>query len=447
MKLSRMVCPNCGASIQVDTDKKHITCKYCGSSIGIDDGVKHIQYDNAEQAGYEFEKGRQRAQEERNAINYVYSKTQQPKRKTWLWVLGWICIFPLPLTILMVRSQRIKKPVKIAVIAVAWIIYLLIAIGGSGNTNETGDSNIVSTNMEATSENSNIIGFKFSRDEIEVIEGKSTSSGYVTVDVRDKNAFSPEDVIFKSGDEDIAVIRYEKDALTNFLYFVIDGIKPGETYVYVTSKDGLVESEHIKLIVKDDGLIDPESISLQADVTELALGGSANINVIVSPEGAIAKKVQWASSDESILTVNEKGVVTAVGGGTATVTAAISDSIKASCEFVVDGTRRSMHVHVKRPRENDFNIGDEWAYYDEIDGEKATNVKNVSVGDTIRFYSKYTESDDNPDVGEASTTHTVTEEDLKNGFTVPMDLYVTENGGRNSGKSVHFIVTYFFSVD
>ena len=71
----------------------------------------------------------------------------------------------------------------------------------------------------------------------------------------------------------------------------------------------------------------------------------------------------------------------------------------------------------------------------------------VAVGDTLYCYAVFTEDDDNPDVGEASTTYTVTEEDITYGFTIPMDLYVTENSGRNSGKSAHFIVTYMFRID
>lgn len=68
----------------------------------------------------------------------VYANTAtQPvkKRKTWLWVLGWIFIFPIPLTILMVRNQRLNKWVKIGIIAVAWILYLIIAFTGGGSTN------------------------------------------------------------------------------------------------------------------------------------------------------------------------------------------------------------------------------------------------------------------------------------------------------------------------
>ena len=43
-------------------------------------------------------------------------------------------------------------------------------------------------------------------------------------------------------------------------------------------------------------------------------------------------------------------------------------------------------------------------------------------------------------------TYKVTEEDLVNGFTVPMELYVKENGGRNSGKRAHFDVEYNFTA-
>lgn len=66
--------------------------------------------------------------------------TNQPikpvkKRKTWLWVLGWIIIFPLPLTILLLRKKNMKPVLKYGIIAVAWIFYLLFIFAGkSGET-------------------------------------------------------------------------------------------------------------------------------------------------------------------------------------------------------------------------------------------------------------------------------------------------------------------------
>lgn len=62
--------------------------------------------------------------------------TQQPapkKRKTWLWVLGWIFIYPVPLTVLLVRSKRMHIALKLAILIAAWLLYIALAFSGSGN--------------------------------------------------------------------------------------------------------------------------------------------------------------------------------------------------------------------------------------------------------------------------------------------------------------------------
>ena len=50
------------------------------------------------------------------------------------WVLGWIFIFPVPLTILILRSKTLKPVLKVLIIALAWIVY--IAIGESADEEE-----------------------------------------------------------------------------------------------------------------------------------------------------------------------------------------------------------------------------------------------------------------------------------------------------------------------
>lgn len=160
MKIVSMVCPNCGASLQVDADQKNLTCSYCGNGLYVDDEVKHIQYDNAEETGYQFEKGRQRAQAEATRVqqqtfNMNFGKPPK-KRKTWLWVLGWIFIFPVPLTILMLRNQKLSKPVKIGIIVAAWIVYLIIGLagGGSGDNKDSSNANTETTTIEQPGYNS-----------------------------------------------------------------------------------------------------------------------------------------------------------------------------------------------------------------------------------------------------------------------------------------------------
>ena len=134
MKLVDAACPHCGASLKIDSDSKNAVCKYCGASFLIDDEAKHVRYDNAEEAGYEFEKGRQRAQEEARqkaqaerrqysqtepkkadyaAGKTMYSGPARTKRRAGIGCLGWLFVF-LVLGLIIVfsvysRSGRAKK--------------------------------------------------------------------------------------------------------------------------------------------------------------------------------------------------------------------------------------------------------------------------------------------------------------------------------------------------
>ena len=54
------------------------------------------------------------------------------KRRTLLWALGWLLIFPLPLTILMLRNRKLSNNLRYGIIAAAWIIYLLVGVGMRG---------------------------------------------------------------------------------------------------------------------------------------------------------------------------------------------------------------------------------------------------------------------------------------------------------------------------
>ena len=55
MKLIEMKCKNCGATLNVEENAEKIVCN---------NEVQHVQYDNMSNSGYEFEKGRIRAQRE-----------------------------------------------------------------------------------------------------------------------------------------------------------------------------------------------------------------------------------------------------------------------------------------------------------------------------------------------------------------------------------------------
>ena len=48
--------------------------------------------------------------------------------------LGWIFIFPLPLTILLLRKKDMKPVIKYGIIAAAWILFLALAVSSKGST-------------------------------------------------------------------------------------------------------------------------------------------------------------------------------------------------------------------------------------------------------------------------------------------------------------------------
>ena len=131
MKLIEMICPRCGAHLQVRENTKRFRCEHCGTVLLVDDEVQHVQYDNAEDAGYQFEKGRQRAKREADYPSQRHASgkksKKKKKRRTWLWVLGWVFIFPIPLTILLLRKKKMRPVLKYSILAVSWLFYLLFA--------------------------------------------------------------------------------------------------------------------------------------------------------------------------------------------------------------------------------------------------------------------------------------------------------------------------------
>ena len=130
MKYLDASCPYCGAP--VITDRKGVgLCEYCGQYVIWDNRSEQYVLEDAYKAGYEFEKGRQQAQAE---AQNTYVPTQQtqyteaPKRRhLFWWILGWIFIYPIPLTILMVRNRTMKPWARALISIVGWASYFMIA--------------------------------------------------------------------------------------------------------------------------------------------------------------------------------------------------------------------------------------------------------------------------------------------------------------------------------
>ena len=79
MKLIDLTCTKCNATLQVNADLKKCICQYCGNEMLIDDETVqvHHQMDNAYQAGYQMEMGRQQAYVDmQNKLAYTQQQQQ-----------------------------------------------------------------------------------------------------------------------------------------------------------------------------------------------------------------------------------------------------------------------------------------------------------------------------------------------------------------------------------
>ena len=109
------------------------------------------------------------------------------------------------------------------------------------------------------------------------------------------------------------------------------------TYKFIaTDKAGNVTEKTVNLYYNDK-VVSVTGVSLNESSITLDVGGSKTLAATVTPENATNKKVRWTSDNETVATVSEDGVVTAVAGGTAVITATTHDGLfTASCTVTVN---------------------------------------------------------------------------------------------------------------
>lgn len=82
----------------------------------------------------------------------------------------------------------------------------------------------------------------------------------------------------------------------------------------------------------------PSSVSLNKSTLTLKVEGTETLTATILPSNTTDKSVTWASSDETVATVSNEGLVTAVKVGTAkiTCTSKANTSLKAECALTVE---------------------------------------------------------------------------------------------------------------
>lgn len=123
-------------------------------------------------------------------------------------------------------------------------------------------------------------------------------------------------IIWKSSDERIAKVENG----------IVTGISEGTALITATTSDG---EKSAQCTVRVNVAV--EGITLDRSTVTLPLGKMTELIPTITPSDATDQTVTWTSSAPGIVKV-ENGIVTAVGTGTATITAATADgNYKAAC--------------------------------------------------------------------------------------------------------------------
>lgn len=344
------------------------------------------------------------------------------------------------------------------VLAFCMIMLLANSLFHKESNNEANETSVAMTNTESETE----LPIKATEETVPRIKsirfvnlntvklkiGQTSSTDQLAIEFDKDYEFTTDDIQFVIDDPQIASIKIDNEKRSDNsvkLSYSVEGKAEGETSIYAMTEDGTVMSNSINITVRAP--IEVESIAIEGNPDGLLIGESTVLSAVLSPKTADNAFVSWESSDEEILVVNASGRVTAVGGGTAKITATSTNGKSDYCDIYVNDSARRMKVKVDYSRDDDNDIGNEWSHVIRLNGEPVKEEMIVSVNDTLDCYAEFTESDDRPDEGRVSKSYTVTENDLQEGFEIEMELYVTENGGRNSGESAHFVITYTFIVE
>ena len=99
------------------------------------------------------------------------------------------------------------------------------------------------------------------------------------------------------------------------------------------------------------------NVTLNQATATLSIGGTVQLTATISPENATNRNVTWLSSNTSVATVNNSGVVTAVSAGTAIITVTTQDGNHiARCTITVSPANVPV-TSITLPATSSVNIG------------------------------------------------------------------------------------------
>ena len=114
---------------------------------------------------------------------------------------------------------------------------------------------------------------------------------------------------------------------------VVTGVEEGTAIITAVSSNKLKATCTVNVTGEK---IEPTSIKLDKTDEKIFKGDSIKLEVTLEPEDVTEKTVTFSSSDNTIATVTEAGVVEGVKEGTVTITAKTQNDLVATCKITVE---------------------------------------------------------------------------------------------------------------
>jgi uncharacterized protein YjdB len=169
----------------------------------------------------------------------------------------------------------------------------------------------------------------------------------------------------------------------------VTGISTGTATVTLTSEDGGLTSS---CVVTVTGEAIPVA-GVAFDTTAVTVYDVYELQAKIIPENATNKRVTWSSSDVSVVTVDDDGVVRVVSTGTAVITVTTDDGgFTATCSVTVENeTGEVVATGWSAPPQNSYEYSMTFVAQVAFRGTLSTDVNTevaAFVGDELRGYAK-----------------------------------------------------------
>lgn len=235
-----------------------------------------------------------------------------------------------------------------------------VSVGKAVISVTSNNGKTASITVEVTKETVEVKSIKLTPNKNNIDIGSSTQ---INVVVEPANA-TGRDLVWTSSDASVATVDSNG---------IVTGLKSGTVTITVKTKDGKVTAS-TTITVNPKQI---ESLSFQQNNYGVKKGDTLSLNVIVNPSELANSPLTWESSDPTVATVTNNGIVRGINVGRAVITVTSANGKMAVCTVEVTSDKIEVEEIVLTPDEDTVIVGDNTNIMVEFKPNNATETELV----------------------------------------------------------------------